>query len=137
MKLIKHASAEKLRGGFYTPEPIAAFILKWGINGCSSYDILEPSCGDGVFLEQLKEQKHKFNKITAVEFDEAEAEKADNIQLENKTVINTDFHLYCNETTERFDFVVGNPPYIRYQYFDEAQQIEAAKIFEKAGLKYT
>ncbi len=137
MKLIKHASAEKLRGGFYTPEPIAAFILKWGINGSSSYDILEPSCGDGVFLEQLKEQKHKFNKITAVEFDEAEAEKADNIQLENKTVINTDFHLYCNETTERFDFVVGNPPYIRYQYFDEAQQIEAAKIFEKAGLKYT
>jgi adenine-specific DNA-methyltransferase len=133
MKLIKHASAEKLRGGFYTPEPIAAFILKWGINGSSSYDILEPSCGDGVFLEQLREQKHKFNTITAVEFDEAEAEKADNIQLENKTVINTDFHLYCNETTERFDFVVGNPPYIRYQYFDEAQQKEAAKIFEKSG----
>jgi adenine-specific DNA-methyltransferase len=31
MKLIKHASAEKLRGGFYTPEPIAAFILKWAL----------------------------------------------------------------------------------------------------------
>ena len=28
MKLIKHTSAEKLRGGFYTPGPIAAFILK-------------------------------------------------------------------------------------------------------------
>ncbi|MFZ5570930.1 MAG: Eco57I restriction-modification methylase domain-containing protein [Thermodesulfobacteriota bacterium] len=137
MKLIKHASAEKLRGGFYTPEPIAAFILKWGINGSSSYDILEPSCGEGVFLKQLKEQKHKFNKITAIEFDEAEAKKADKLQLGSKTVINTDFHLYCNETTECFDFVVGNPPYIRYQYFDEAQQIEATKIFNKAGLKYT
>ena len=55
MKLIKNASAEKLRGGFYTPEEIAAFILKWGINGSADYDILEPSCGDGVFLEQLKE----------------------------------------------------------------------------------
>lgn len=137
MKLIKHASAEKLRGGFYTPEPIAAFILKWGINGSSSYDILEPSCGDGVFLEQLKKQNYKFNKVTAVEFDEAEAEKAENIDLENKSVINTDFHMYCNETTERFDFVVGNPPYIRYQYFDEAQQTQAAKIFNRAGLKYT
>ncbi|MFZ2653287.1 MAG: class I SAM-dependent methyltransferase [Victivallales bacterium] len=137
MKLIKNASAEKLRGGFYTPEAIASFILKWGINGSSSYDILEPSCGDGVFLEQLKWRNHKFNKVTAIEFDDAEARKADNIELENKAVINTDFHLYCNETMERFDFIVGNPPYIRYQYFDEEQQKEAIKIFNRAGLKYT
>ena len=46
MKLIEFASEEKLRGGFYTPEPIAAFILRWGINGSSTFDILEPSCGD-------------------------------------------------------------------------------------------
>lgn len=137
MKLIEHASAEKLRGGFYTPEPIAAFILKWGVNGSSSFDILEPSCGDGVFIEHLKEQKHKFNSITAIEFDEIEAEKADRIRLNNKFVINTDFHVYCNETTERFDLAVGNPPYIRYQYFDEGQQKEADKIFKRAGLKYS
>lgn len=90
-----------------------------------------------MFLKQLKEQNHKFNKVTAIEFDEAEAEQADNIDLESKSIINSDFHLYCNETTERFDFVVGNPPYIRYQYFDEEQQKEAAKIFNRAGLKYT
>jgi len=137
MKLIKHASAEKLRGGFYTPEPIAAFILKWGVNESSSYDILEPSCGDGVFLCQLKKQNHKPNKVTAIEFNKAEAEKADNIKLANKSVINADFHRYCNETTDQFDFVVGNPPYIRYQYFDEEQQKEAAKIFNRAGLRYT
>ena len=137
MKLIKHTSAEKLRGGFYTPVTIAAFILKWGINDSSSYDILEPSCGDGIFLEQLNEQNYKFNKITAIEFNALEAKKSDNIDLQNKTVINTDFHLYCNNTIEKFDFVVGNPPYIRYQYFDENQQKEAAKIFNRAGLKYT
>jgi len=137
MKLIKHASAEKLRGGFYTPEPIAAFILKWGINGNNSYDILEPSCGNGVFLEQLRKDNHQFNKVTAIEFDEGEAKKADKIDLGTKSVISTDFHLYCNETTERFDFVVGNPPYIRYQYFDVEQQKEAAKIFNRVGLKYT
>ena len=137
MKLIKNATAEKLRGGFYTPEPIAAFILKWGINGSSDYEILEPSCGDGVFLEQLKENNHKFNSVTAIEFDEIEAEKADKIKLNNKTVINTDFHLYCNETTSRFDLVVGNPPYIRYQYFQEEQQNEAIKVFNRAKLKYS
>lgn len=137
MKLIKNATAEKLRGGFYTPEPIAAFILKWGINGSSDYEILEPSCGDGVFLEQLKENKHKFKSVTAIEFDDVEAEKAEKIKLNNKNVINTDFHLYCNETTERFDLVVGNPPYIRYQYFQEEQQNEAIKVFNRAKLKYS
>lgn len=137
MKLIKNATAEKLRGGFYTPEPIAAFILKWGINGSSDYEILEPSCGDGVFLEQLKENNHKFKSVTAIEFDEVEAEKADKIKLNNKNVINTDFHLYCNETTQKFDLVVGNPPYIRYQYFQEEQQNEAIKVFNRAKLKYS
>lgn len=137
MKLIKNATAKKLRGGFYTPEPIASFILKWGINGSSDYDILEPSCGDGVFLEQLKEQNYSFQSVTAIELDEEEAEKSEQINLDDKTVINTDFHLYCNETTEKFDLVVGNPPYIRYQYFDKEQQEEAAQIFKKAGLKYS
>lgn len=137
MKLIKNATAEKLRGGFYTPEPIAAFILKWGINGSSDYDILEPSCGDGVFLEQLKENEHKFKLVTAIEFDEIEAKKAAKIQLNNKNVINTDFHLYCNQTTQKFNLVVGNPPYIRYQYFQEEQQNEAIKVFNRAKLKYS
>lgn len=137
MKLIKNASAEKLRGGFYTPEPIASFILKWGINGSIESDILEPSCGDGVFLEQLKENNYKFNSVTAIEFDEVEAKKAIRINLRNTTVINTDFHLYCNQVISRFDLIVGNPPYIRYQYFDREQQDEADKIFKRAGLKYS
>jgi len=137
MKLIENASADKLRGGFYTPEPIAAFILKWGLNGNENYDILEPSCGDGVFIEQLKNGGYNYKSITAVEFDSVEAKKAAKIKLNNKTVINTDFHLYCNETLQRFNLIIGNPPYIRFQYFDEGQQMEAAKIFNRAGLKYS
>lgn len=137
MKLIEHASLEKLRGGFYTPQSIASFILKWGIDGNSSPDILEPSCGNGVFLKQLAQLGYKYNKVTAIELDQAEAQKASSVKLDNLLVINTDFHSYCNETTERFDLVIGNPPYIRYQYFNEDQQNEAVKIFKRAGLKYT
>lgn len=137
MKLIENATAEKLRGGFYTPEPIVEFILRWGINGSADLDILEPSCGDGVFLEQIKSLNAHYNSITAVEFDEIEAHKADSIELENKQVINDDFHTYCNNTLKRFDLVVGNPPYIRYQFFDRKQQVEAGDIFIKAGLTYS
>ncbi|SEW24684.1 N-6 DNA Methylase [Chitinophaga sp. YR573] len=137
MKLITDASAEKLRGGFYTPEPLAEFILKWGINGSINSDILEPSCGDGVFIEQLKDLKLKYKSITAVELDPIEAKKVEEIELENKQVINDDFHTYCNNTLQRFDLIIGNPPYIRYQFFDRQQQIEAGDIFIKAGLTYS
>jgi adenine-specific DNA methylase len=137
MKLIEHASAEKLRGGFYTPEPIASFILKWGVNGNADYDILEPSCGDGVFIEQLKKNRHKYHSIKAIELDKEEAQKANDIELDNKTIIITDFHKYCNTTLDRFDLIVGNPPYIRYQYFDNEQQQEADKIFKRIRLKYS
>ncbi len=137
MKLITEASAEKLRGGFYTPEPIAAFILRWGVNGSSNFDILEPSCGDGIFLNQLKKQNLKYRSVTAIEFNETEAEKAEAIDLKDKQIIIDDFHTYCNNTLQRFDLVVGNPPYIRYQFFDRKQQVEASDIFIKAGLTYS
>lgn len=137
MKLITEASVEKLRGGVYTPEPIAEFILRWGINGSNNFDILEPSCGDGVFLVQIKKNGLKYKSITAVELDPVEAEKAEQIYLKNKQIINDDFHTYCNNTMQRFDLILGNPPFIRYQFFDRKQQVEAGDIFIKAGLTYS
>jgi len=137
MRLIENTSKLKLRGGFYTPAPIAEFILRWGINGASGYDILEPSCGDGVFLEQLLINKFSYKSVIALELDEIEAEKSRNISLKNASVLTADFHNYCNETKDKFDLIVGNPPYIRYQFFDELQQVEAEKIFTKAYLKYS
>ena len=103
MKLIESETEQKLRGGFYTPKPIADFILKWAFNGSTDYDILEPSCGDGVFLKSIKENNYKFNTLTAIEFDAVEAEKAKQIKLANSNVINTDFHEFCNTTNEKFD----------------------------------
>jgi len=137
MQLIKNASEEKLRGGFYTPNSIAAFILKWAFNGNKELDILEPSCGDGVFLEEIQKGGYQYNSITAIEFDEVEAEKSRNIGLADSKVIHSDFHDFCINTKNRFDLIIGNPPYIRYQYFDKQQQKFAAEIFDKANLKYS
>lgn len=137
MQLIENASAEKLRGAYYTPVEIAKFILQWGINGSSDSEILEPSCGDGVFLECLNNEKMAFKKITAVEFETEEANKARAINLENSYVRNDDFHQFCLNTSDRYDLIVGNPPFIRYQYYDSDQQILADEIFKRAGLKRT
>lgn len=136
MQLIKHATKDKLRGGFYTPDPIADFLLRWGVSK-KDMDILEPSCGDGVFIERLKERGATFKSLKAIELDSIEAEKAKLIGLNKTEVINQDFHEYCNTTTDRFDLVIGNPPYIRYQYFEPEQQKQAAEIYRRANLKYT
>lgn len=137
MQLIKNASEEKLRGGFYTPNPIASFILKWAFNGNKELDILEPSCGDGVFLEEIQKGDYKYNSVTAIEYDEIEVEKSRNFKLANSKVIHSDFHDFCVNTKKRFDLVIGNPPYIRYQYFNKQQQHYASEIFGKANLKYS
>src|SRR5690606_12900285 len=121
----------------YTPEQIAAFILKWAFNGGTESTVLEPSCGDGVFLEEIKKAGYKYKAITAVELDKSEAEKAKEVSLPNIQIVNSDFHKFCLETESRFDLIVGNPPYIRYQFFDKEQQEAAAEIFSEAGLKYS
>jgi len=137
MKLIQYASQEKLRGGFYTPAPISKFILRWAINGNRNYDILEPCCGDGSFLRQIRENKFLYKSITAIEFDRIEAQKANDINLPKTVIMNRDFYEYCNTTNNKFDLIIGNPPYIRYQFFDKEQRSEAEKIFARVDLKYS
>ena len=137
MKLINQATEKKLRGGFYTPPSIASFILKWGFNGSKNHDVLEPSCGDGVFLEEIKKAGYSYNSVDAIELDEIEAGKAKSIQLPRTKISCKDFHVFCNKTPQKYDLIVGNPPYIRYQYFDKQQRNEAEMIFRRANLKYS
>ena len=135
MQLIEDASEQKLRGAYYTPPAIASFILHWGINGSTDADILEPSCGDGVFLKQMAREQMAFHHVTAVEYEAVESEKARSVGLHDSEVINLDFHRFCLDTEQRYSLVVGNPPFIRYQYYEESQQVLAGEIFKKAGLK--
>ena len=135
MQLIENASSEKLRGGYYTPKRITDFILKWGLRDLLYTDILEPSCGDGAFLKALKAMGCRFHSLTAVEYNQVEAEKAEQVGIGD--VINADFHAFCRDTDKRFNLIVGNPPFIRYQYYNEEQQQIAAELFKKAGLKFS
>ena len=137
MQLIKNATKQKLRGGFYSPKTISDFILRWAFNGNKCCDILEPSAGDGVFVESLVDGKYQYNSVTAIEIETEEANKIKKIPAKNLNVFERDFHKYCNNTKDTYDIIVGNPPYIRYQYFDKDQQKEAEKIFDNNKIKYS
>lgn len=137
MQLIENATNQKLRGAYYTPPAIAKFILQWGISGSNDSKILEPSCGDGVFLKCIGNNEMPYNNVTAIEYEAGEADKARAIALHDSEVINTDFHRFCLDTDKRFNLVVGNPPFIRYQYYDPKQQKLADEIFKRSKLKRT
>ena len=111
---------DKLRGGYYTPADISDFIIKWiGVENAGS--ILEPSCGDGSFLASIKANCSPKTepKVTAIELDPDEAVKAEQYGFK---VIQGDFFSYYKhniEDKESYDAIIGNPPFIRYQNFDE------------------
>ena len=42
--------SQKLRGGYYTPKPIADFLARWVVRSADAL-VLEPSCGDGTLLK--------------------------------------------------------------------------------------
>ncbi len=123
MKLKENATEQKLAGRYYTPIDLAEFIVKWGMDETVN-TILEPSCGDGVFLEALRQYDRNFN-CKGVEISHEEATLAsERLLLDDRfNVLVSDFYEYYNSNQgEKYDFILGNPPYIRYQYLTEQQR---------------
>ena len=132
----------KLRGGYYTPPDLARFLIRW-IAEQNPKTILEPSCGDGVFLGILAEFEFQA-KTMAIEINPGEAGKArarvDDIDLSGVTVRNADFLHWANrafETGNRFDAVIGNPPFIRYQSLSADFQCHTESIFDRLDCAFT
>jgi len=152
-------SNQKLRGGYYTPKPIADFLCTWAIKHQDA-TVLEPSCGDGVFLASAVERLislghgpgHVSDQVVAVEVEPEEARKAEErlkaLGLARPHLLVGDFFAFANGALgdflafckgaladRRFDSVVGNPPFIRYQSFSEPHRLNAFDIMTRAELR--
>jgi len=144
MNFIENQTAQKLRGGYYTPSDLAGFLCAWVLE-INPERVLEPSCGDGVFLSALREAGAGEDlSVTAIELDDVEAAKAKQRAREiglRGQVHSTDFLSWALESTgkdcEKFDAVVGNPPFVRYQYLPAPFQDKAERVFRELGLKFT
>ncbi|MHB8032543.1 SAM-dependent methyltransferase [Clostridium botulinum] len=132
----------KLRGGYYTSNKIADFITKWAIRD-SNVNILEPSCGDGSFIytsvNRLKDfginHDDLYSKVLGIELDEEEASKA---RSYGANIINCDFFSYYKDNIykkNKFDVILGNPPFIRYQNFNKEFREIAFGIMQELGFK--
>jgi adenine-specific DNA-methyltransferase len=80
-------------GQVFTPDNIVSQMFMLCKNKGRT---LEPSCGNGAF-------SHHISACVAIELDPQHCDK---------TMLNIDFFDY--PTTEKFDTIIGNPPYVRY-----------------------
>lgn len=141
MKLKADSSEQKLRGAYYTPLPLAEMMVDLFKDDTTISSVLEPSCGDGVFVEGLIKTgvNNKLKNITAIEIESEEANilKKKIKQFQNIEVLNRDFFDYYqdNYKKKKFDLILGNPPYIRYQYLEEAQREVMSQILTSHGMK--
>jgi adenine-specific DNA methylase len=134
----------KLRGGYYTPADLAIFLTRW-IAEIRPQRVLEPACGDGAFFAALAHADAGcVQALIGFEIDPCEASKARQRAkaLSNTavTVYPTDFLQWALEqfaSQPSFDAVIGNPPFIRYQYLDATLQAHAERIFAHLALDFT
>ncbi|QLL08551.1 class I SAM-dependent methyltransferase [Mycobacterium vicinigordonae] len=123
------ASAAKVRGGYYTPEPIARFLAGWVALAGSR--ILEPSCGDGSILRELATLT---GQARGVELVAEEAAKA----RQFAPVDNCDLFAWPGALRSAgWDGVAGNPPYIRFGNWPAEQRESALDLMRREGMRPT
>ena len=114
----------------FTPDYVAEFMVKNVIkiikdNKKNTQDLktLEPAVGEGIFLKYLLQ--NKFSNIFAYEMDLSLKE----FLLDSFPTVNFRFdNFFGSEKHEKFDLIIGNPPYLGQNY--------NADIFQDYIIKY-
>ena len=108
-------------GQYFTPEVVANFMIEMA-NISPKSKILEPSCGEGIFLKLL--QQKGFNDLTAFEIDQELAQEFDFVTYESFISAKID---------EKFDLIIGNPPYIRWKNLEDnlKQELSSNPLWHK------
>jgi adenine-specific DNA-methyltransferase len=140
--------SRKLRGGYYTPLELADYLVKWGMRD-GSERILEPSCGDGNFILAALRQASHLQKtsptITAVELKTEELQQAQQ-RVSRFGQNGSQIEWICQDFFEtygylqqngKFDLILGNPPFIRFQHFDDESRQQAFAYLRQVGYKPT
>ncbi|UCE12780.1 MAG: N-6 DNA methylase [Candidatus Heimdallarchaeota archaeon] len=105
-------SKEKSLGQYFTPESIADLMVALISPSSSQQRVLEPSAGKGIFLKILTQ--NNFTQLTGIEIDPMLARQSPiSIRISN---------FFDFPTTNKFDVVIGNPPYIRWKHLSMNQR---------------
>lgn len=134
-------SAEKLRGGFYSPDVLVDLCIQRAhalLGGRSGLRVLEPCAGDGAFLRGLERcgfARH-VEHVEAVEIIGEEAEKVSRViktlGLPGRAV-NENVLRWAEAAASEYDALLANPPYVRFQFISEEDKRRARAISAALG----
>jgi adenine-specific DNA-methyltransferase len=123
--------ARKDRGAFFTPPAIASFLARWAVNSGGD-TVLDPTCGEGVFLvaagQVLREHgvagTEEQRRLYGIDIHRPSLDAAAHALAENEQaaeLVESDFFELPSPLDvfhgpiPAVDVVIGNPPFVRYQ----------------------
>lgn len=128
MKKVNNLNKKEI-GEYYTPKNLAINMVKKIRDDISNSDILEPSVGDGIFLEPLMQYNPK--SIDCVELFQKKCDFITNQYNSDKlNVICSDFIDYSLNCKKKYDIIIGNPPYIKKSNINEDVMTKSKKLLK-------
>ncbi len=104
------SKTEKNRyGQYFTRQAIASYMVSL-IRHSKDCRVLEPSCGKGVFLQSLNDEG--YNNVKGYEVDVSLNSHLYESVVEYKSFLSV-------PTSEKYEVVIGNPPYIRWKNLEK------------------
>ncbi|HRG18427.1 MAG TPA: N-6 DNA methylase [Flavobacterium lutivivi] len=134
--------SKKETGSYYTPKILSDFLISHIFTHyihTHRISILEPSCGDGQFVDSLfnyldLDQYQSIN-MTVCDIDKIELKKTVSLIPKKKEIkiqsIHDDFLNFFEKNEKKYSLIIGNPPYIRKKYMDETQILKCEKVHEE------
>lgn len=140
------AEEQKKLGAFYTPEPMARKLAGWALRSPSD-TMVDPSFGGLVFLAAAKRrlvelgasERDAVRQIYGVDLDPKAHEQVREAELgitEDDLIVSDFFAVKPGGRLPQVTANIGNPPYVRYQNWDDPQGL-AAEACEALGVKLT
>lgn len=133
----------KARGAFFTPPALADFVSRWAVRSPDDI-VLEPSCGEAAFLTSAANRLDELDsprtrtQLEGVEIHEPSAHAASRlVQATGRAASIRVGDFFEVPSDRRFDVVIGNPPYVRYQDHSGAARIASRRAALRGGVGLT
>ena len=119
---IKH---RKKFAQFFTPLPIAKFMIDWIFEKNNIKSLLEPAFGLGIF-SRLALEKNKNLQIKGFDVDKTIYNKANKIFQDKNISLFLEDYLY-NDWNNKYDAIICNPPYLKFHDYNNLKTLKEIK----------
>lgn len=140
-------AALRRRGVYYSPEPLARLLAGWALQPARPARVLDPTCGDGVFLRQALDQLQLLGiddateQVFGIDIDPSLRRQVQHLLQRGVPISNFlrgDFlHVEPRQLGGSMDVVLGNPPYVRHHYLTDDTIQHARQQAAEMGVMLT